>query len=212
MRDMAKKIIGHVYSLVSVTLILVAALCSCESNNDENYDQMESIVKFLEGSHTPKLIAQSEVASALDNNPPFYTEYGVYSYRYISTFYDAGRNERPEVRDGSVISISFDLYEFTGSAIDATTAIPAYSNRAQDEARLVEAGLNTTLWDFTPLELRVGDGTLLSSIEGNLVGCREGDEVYIYMTYNMAYGDDVLGLIGKEAMVRFSCTIESVAN
>ncbi|MFI3305457.1 MAG: FKBP-type peptidyl-prolyl cis-trans isomerase [Rikenellaceae bacterium] len=206
MRDMLKYMVRYAV----VVIFAVAALCSCEEGDDDNYDQMEDIVSFLESSHSPKLIAESEVASALDDNPPFYSIWGVYSFRYISTFYDAGRSERSEIVSGSVVTLSFDLYEFDGSAIDETTDLPAYSNRASDEARLVEAGLNTQLWDFTPITLTIGSGTLFAAIEENLKGCREGDEIYIYMTYNDAYGDDVMGLISKNAMVRFSCTVESV--
>ncbi|MFI3304321.1 MAG: FKBP-type peptidyl-prolyl cis-trans isomerase [Rikenellaceae bacterium] len=202
----------EIFKHTLIFLCAVAALSSCDENTDENYEQMEDIVYFLENTHSPKLIAESEVASALDDNPPFYSTYGIYSFRYISTYYDLGREELEEITKGSVITISFDLYEFDGSAIDESSDLPAYSNRASDKERLEEAGLNTLLWDFTPLEVKIGDGSLLSAIEENLKGCRLGDEVYIYVTYNMSYGDDVFGLIDKEAMIRFSCTIESVEN
>ena len=43
-----------------------------------------------------------------------------------------------------------------------------------------------------------------------LLGCREGDAVEVYMTYNMAYGDDYFGIIPKESPIAWHFTVDAV--
>ncbi len=198
------------FRYIAAGAILVTSLVGCEDSYDENLEQQEEIVDYLESTHSPNLINVTEVANSIDLDPPFYTVYGNYAYRYISTYYDAGRESMPEVKSGSTITILFDLYSFTGSDIDTSSDLPLLSNKSEDETKLLDAGLNTELWDFTPLTIVVGRGDLLSAIETALVGCRQEDEVFVYMTRDEAYGSNIIGLAEKETMLRFSCTIEIV--
>ncbi len=197
--------------LFVVILLTAAILCGCEANDDINTKQREFTIRFLEGSHTPKLIAESGLASSQEVDPPFYTVYPAYIYRYIATYYDVDRDTRAEITPSSKVTLSFDLYEFTGSAI-ATNELPIYTNRAEDEQRLIDAGLNTEVWSFEPMTLSMGSGALLPSIEEALVGCREGDEVEIYLTTQEAYGSKIIGVIEKDSALRFTSTIEVVEN
>ena len=43
-----------------------------------------------------------------------------------------------------------------------------------------------------------------------LVGCREGDVVEIYMTYQAAYDDEIIGLVPKESPLAWLLTVDKV--
>lgn len=184
-------------------------ITGCDSDWEDNDSQKTEIVSYLESTHSPVLISESSVSNSLTVDPEFYTTYGSFAYRYISTYYDADRDSRAEVVKGSSVTITFDLYPFSGSEI-SSDELPAYSNKVEDQLRLEEAGLNSVAWSFTPLTITIGNSGVLESIQSGLIGCREGDEVEIYMTYNMVYGDDIIGLIEKESAARFRCTIDKV--
>ena len=44
----------------------------------------------------------------------------------------------------------------------------------------------------------------------SLDGCREGDEVEAYMTFDAAYGDDVVGIVPKESAVLWVYSVDKV--
>lgn len=44
-------------------------------------------------------------------------------------------------------------------------------------------------------------GDILNGLRHALLGCREGDIVEAYMTYNMAYGDKYVSTIPRESPV-----------
>lgn len=201
MRDFGFKI----YILLLSTLIVAG----CSEDWEDNDTLRTEIVSYLEATHSPVLIAESEVSSSLLAEPAFYTVYGSYAYRYISTYYDADRGTKAEVVSGSTVTITFDLYQFDGDEI-STDELPMYSNRAEDQLALSAAGLNTEYWDFSPLTFTIGSSDILSSIQNGLIGCRESDDIEIYMTFNMTYGNTIMGLIEKESAVRFRCTIDKV--
>ena len=54
-----------------------------------------------------------------------------------------------------------------------------------------------------------GSGIIKGLYEA-LLGCREGDYVESYMTYNMAYGDKYVSTIPRESPVAWFFTVESV--
>lgn len=197
--------------LFGALLILVgSAFVSCDDSIDENETQRDFILSYLTGSHDPILIAESAVSSSLDFEPAFYTPYGKYAYRYIEDYYNSSRDDESVVKKGSNITLTFKLYGFSGTAIDSTT-LPTYSNDASLEADYVAAGLNTTLWDFTPLAITVGESSkILSSVQTGLIGCRNGDTVELYLTRDEGYGGEVVGLITDSEALLFICTIESV--
>jgi FKBP-type peptidyl-prolyl cis-trans isomerase len=43
-----------------------------------------------------------------------------------------------------------------------------------------------------------------------LVGCREGDTVEIYLTYEAAYGDQIIGVVPKQSALAWYLTVEKV--
>lgn len=210
-----KEILIRLRNITIATPILCVAilLCGCipESDIEENESQKETIISYLESSHSPKLIAESEVSSSLELDPPFYTTYGDFAYRYISTYYDSDWATRTEVKSGSNILLNFRLYSFTGSAISSDD-LPVYTNEAIYKSAYEDAGMNLEYWTFMPMEIIIGKTTTLTAIHDGLIGCREGDVVELYMTRNMAYGDDVIGLVDQWSSLVFFCTILSVEN
>ncbi len=200
---------------LAAPLIIGAAvlLCGCESEDDieANQNQQDTIISYLESSHTPTLIAESEISNSLSTDPAFYTRYGDYAFRYIEDYYNVERETKSEIKSGSRVIINFSLFEFSGSAIE-DDELPLYTNESAYETPLNDAGLNTELWTFSPMEIVIGETTLLSSIQDGLISCKESDKVEIYMTRDMAYGDAVIGLAEQYSMLVMFCTILKVTN
>ncbi len=192
-------------------LIALTALTTtnCDDSFDVNEEQRDYIVEYLTSSHSPTLISEAEVGASLEIDPPFYTTFAQFAYRYIEDYYNTDRETKTEVKNGSTITITYKMYGFAGSAIDSTT-LPVYSNDATLEEDYIAAGLTTTYWDFTPLEITIGKSNILESIQQGLIGCKNGDNVEIYMTRNASYNGDVIGLIPEGEALLFICTIESV--
>lgn len=59
-------------------------------------------------------------------------------------------------------------------------------------------------WTFEPLTVDMRHPGIIKGMADALLGCREGDAVEVYMTYNMAYGDDYFGIIPKESPIAWS--------
>ena len=58
--------------------------------------------------------------------------------------------------------------------------------------------------------LNLGDSNIIKGVERSLLGCREGDKVEVYMTYEAAYDKDAVGVIEKETSVAWIYTIDKV--
>lgn len=204
-----------------------AAFVSCSDEEDILPRQQERIVSFLTGSHVPRLLSEQDAAQSLDNDPPYYSTFGSTTYRYIADVYDPERLSRPEVTEGCSVEVTFSLYDFSAyAAPNANECI--FSNDTTVINRLVERGLNPRYWvecdrygvpirdelgQFLPLSrtLRIGGDGSLSGLQSALVGCREQDEVELYMTYNQAYGEKlIVGLMTKQCPVAFLCRIDKI--
>ena len=51
---------------------------------------------------------------------------------------------------------------------------------------------------------------IIKGMADALLGCREGDAVEVYMTYNMAYGDALINFIPEQSPIAVFYTIDSV--
>ena len=129
-------------------------------------------------------------------------------YRYIDNYYAPGRDQKKVVVASSKVTITFRAYVFTFSAITDST-FPYYSNDPLLRNAYLEMGLSEGAWSFEPLTLDLR-GDILKGLRYALLGCREGDEVEAYMTYNMAYGDANFSTIPRESPVAWFFTVESV--
>ena len=201
------------YFNIFIAAVAVAMmLCGCTKDENKLNTQQTSTVRFLVSTHKPRLMSEEAARESLDNNPLYYTVYNNETYRYIATMYDEGRDSWTEIDEGDKVSIYFTAYVFTYSSITSST-MPYWSNRAE----VIEAlgrtggGLNPEYWSIEPLVLRAGSSDVLRGVSQSLVGCREGDEVEVYMTYPAAYGKGSVGTIPDSTPVAWLFTIVNVA-
>ena len=125
-------------AILSVSMLLLSA--GCKQDDEVLPRQKQSIVSFLTGSHSPRLIAEEDLAASIDVDPPYYTVSGNTVYRYIANIYDADRPSRPEVGRRSRVTVTYRAYLFENRAIDART-MPYDSNDPALAEALYEAGL-----------------------------------------------------------------------
>lgn len=196
------------YKLTGLLAALLL-LAGCSQEEETLPNQRNSIVSFLTSTHAPQLISEEAVAESPDENPPFYTAKGNTVYRYISNYYDSGRASRAEVKSGSRVSITFRAYVFSMRNI-TDSDMPFFTNDPDLEQALYEAGLTPGVWKFEPMELTLGQSEIIKGLELALLGCRQGDEVECYMTYNMAYGDTNFATIPRESAVAVFFTVNGV--
>lgn len=196
------------YKLTGLLAALLL-LAGCSQEEETLPNQRNSIVSFLTSTHALQLISEEAVAESPDENPPFYTAKGNTVYRYISNYYDSGRASRAEVKSGSRVSITFRAYVFSMRNI-TDSDMPFFTNDPDLEQALYEAGLTPGVWKFEPMELTLGQSGIIKGLELALLGCRQGDEVECYMTYNMAYGDTNFATIPRESAVAIFFTVNGV--
>lgn len=195
-----------------VALVATLFVVSCSNDTDTVLtSQQTSISNYLTKSHTPRLIAESEISSSLDNEPEYYEQWGLDLYRYIATRYAEGRDEKPTVDWGSTITISYSAYIFTGSK-PAISSL--YATNEEDKIEeLKKLGLNTSYeWTTDPLEVTIGESAILKGLEEALPECKEGDTVEIYMTFPKANGNNYVGMVPAKSAVMWIINILSVTN
>ncbi len=194
---------------IFVSLVL-CLFVGCDKLDVEQLESEQTkIVAFLTKSHTPKLIAEWEVASSLEENPAFYSTFKRTAYRYIADYYNPAREGRTEVAMGDKLTITFWCHNFASYAVPSGKNI-YYTNDVDYRDAFIEAGLNVEYWSFEPLTITLGNGDLLSGVEAALVGSREGDTVEVYLTSNLSYSEGPVGVTPLDAPLAFICRIESV--
>ena len=195
--------------IYTVMVLCAALLCGCTDDEDMLTKQKDSIVRYLTSSR--RLIDEQEVSSSLDENPPFYTVFNNSSYRHITNYYEAGREEWMEVEPNSIIDIQFNAYIFSGSEpnlastswsnIPATISATEASNKHQ---------YDKLIWSTDPLTVRLGRGEVIEGLEAALIGCRDQDSVQVYITSQAAYGKHIIGSVPKNSPVAWYIKILSV--
>ena len=196
----------RLFVILSGAVALFAAGCSQEE--DTLSTQRERLVSYLEGSHSPSLIPSTSVEQG--SQLPYYTVSGNSVYRYVKNVYDPDRENRAEVGVNSTVTITFRAYVFQFSNITDST-FPFWSNDPLLENSYKELGLSVGEggWTFEPLRIEMR-GNILNGLRLALLGCREGDEVEAYMTYNMAYGDRNFATIPQEIPLAWFFTVDAV--
>lgn len=193
--------------LLSLLSLLVVGCNGLDTELLES--EQKKMISFLTSKHNPRLIAESEVAESLEENPAFYSEVGRYAYRYIQDYYNANRASQVVLKQGDRIAITFWCHDFSSYSVPSNGNL-YFTNDEQFRQGLTESGLNVEYWSFEPKIVTLGAGDILSNIEGALVGCRVGDTVEVYLSSNLAYGDKWVGVTNLEAPMAFVCKIISV--
>lgn len=197
---------NRVFNIAILVVVMAVAtlFSSCKNETDTTLNsQQKSISDYLTKSHQPRLCAEADVPNSNESQPQFFTQWGVDIYRYISTYYDEGRESRPVIEGGDKISIIYSGYVFSGSKPSLANIFVTNDETLINE--LVVQGLNASYeWTTEPLEVRVGSDDLLDSISTALEGCHEGDIVEIYLTFEAGFGKKYVGMVpGKSALAWF---------
>lgn len=196
-----------IYAVLSAISLVIAAGCS-DDEVDVAENQRSSIVSYLTGSHSPRLIAVEDVPNSMSPNPPFYERLEYNTFRYVASYYDEGRDAKRALAVGDEVALTYVAYSFSGGAPSLANVYA--TNDASVLAQLREGGLNTEYWSVEPLKVKIGETNIIKGVELSLIGCREGDVVEAYMTLDAAYGDDVVGVVPEETAVAWFYTIDSV--
>ena len=106
---------------IFATLIFALPLlfCGCSEEEDILPEQRQKIVSYLERTHSPALIPESQVETGSQQR--FYTMSGSTDYRYIDNFYREWRSELPELTAAAKATITFRAYVFAFSNITDST-------------------------------------------------------------------------------------------
>lgn len=196
---------------IGIIIGLVATLSmGCSNETDAVLtSQQNSISKYLTSSHQPRLIPESELASSLEEQPHYFTQWGLDIYRYISTMYDEGRDQRAVAERGDELSITYTAYVFTGNKPSTTSMFATNDQASIDE--LIALGLNTEYgWSSEPHTIRLGYGDLLNSLDIALEGCREGDNVEVYLTFEEGYGKHHIGMVPSKSAQMWIIDINTI--
>lgn len=187
---------------------LPVLLAGCSQEEDTLSDQRDKLVSYLERTHSPALVIDTSLEEG--SQLPYYTVSGNTVYRYVKNAYDPDRENRTEVGENSTVTITFRAYVFTYSNITDST-FPFWSNDPLLMSAYEDLGLTVSNggWTFEPLRLEMR-GDILKGLRHALLGCREGDEVEAYMTFNMVYGDTYFSTIPRESPVAWFFTVDAV--
>ena len=191
----------HIATITAVIILGLVATLSVGCSNETDTvltSQQNSISSYLTKTHQPRLIPESELATSLEEHPEYFTQWGLDIYRYISTMYEEGRDERAIAERGDELSITYTAYVFSGSKPSTSNMFATNDQKSIDE--LIALGLTPEYeWTSDPYTLRLGYGDLLDGLDIALEGCREGDNVEVYLTFEEGYGKHHIGMVPSKS-------------
>lgn len=191
--------------LIVILPLLLLSFAGCEQE-DTLLSERDKIENYLTSSRN--MVAEEDLGSVIEDNPPFYNIFDRYAYRHIVNYYEEGRNERTEVAWGDDLELRFRAYVFTGSEPSLSTL---YWTNVEEVILLLQQQSDSKLeWSLEPLKVKLGTTEMLEGLELTLAGCRERDSVQVYMTSNLAYGKKLLGSVPKNSMIAWYMRIEKV--
>lgn len=194
-------------------MAVFAAMClalavGCSDDDEQITSQRSEIVRFLTSTHVPRLVAEEDKESSLEAEPPFYEKLNQDLYRYVANYYDSNRSSRTMVDKGDQVSLTYTAYIFRGGMPRVDNVY--ISNDTAVISQLKQAGLNTEYWSAEPLVVTLGESNIIKGVSQSLVGCRQGDQVEVYMTFEEAYEDKVVGIVPHKSAVAWFYTIDAV--
>ncbi|MBQ3148785.1 MAG: FKBP-type peptidyl-prolyl cis-trans isomerase [Alistipes sp.] len=194
-------------------MAVFAAMClalavGCSDEDEQITSQRSDIVRFLTSTHVPRLVAEEDKESSLEAEPPFYEKLNQDLYRYVANYYDSNRSSRTMVDKGDQVSLTYTAYIFRGGMPRVDNVY--ISNDTAVISQLKQAGLNAEYWSAEPLVVTLGESNIIKGVSQSLVGCRQGDQVEVYMTFEEAYEDKVVGIVPHKSAVAWFYTIDAV--
>ena len=191
--------------------MLAIALLSLSCSNDSDTtltSQQKAIENYLTGSHKPRLIEEIKIPESMEDQPAFYTHWELNVFRYIATYYDEGRDLKPEIKRGTTFDIRYTAYTFKSGAPTITDMFATNDQAKIDE--LYRGYDDETIWSTDPMRITLGRQELVSGLERALAGCREGDKIEVYLTYEAAYGKHYIGMVPSKTAVMWDIEILDV--
>ena len=189
-----------------LTILLMLLFWAGCKEEDTILSERDKIVRYLTSRG---MCAEEEVGDKIAVDPPFYTSFGNYAYRHIVNFYDADRESRPVIEWGDRVQVKFfNAYVFSGSEPSDNAIF--WSNIPEVIIKLGGKTGNTLGWSTEPLLIEVGTTKLVAGLEYALPGCRESDSLQVYMTANLGYGKDPVGVVPQNSMQAWYMRIEKV--
>ena len=195
------------FSILALVVILFAG---CKQEDTVLTKQQDSTVRYLESSHNPRLISEKAAAESLEEFPQYYTNYGNLAWRYIATLYDEGRESWVEADRNDVVEISFDAYVFNFSTPTASNLYWSNRQSSIDKFVLGNKYFDPQYWTTDPYVIRLDSEDGMPGLRRALVGCREGDTVEVYLTYQTAYGKEIVGVVPKQSALAWYLKVEKV--
>ncbi len=172
---------------ISVAAVLISAVTvGCNAEDDYSASQRSKIETYLTAnSLSYKVTADSAYVHLYGNNLASPSE--VYAAK------------------GDSVSFNFAAYEFASSP----ASTPYYTNKKwlADEISTV---LNTEYWNFDPIRVKIGSGSILKGIDSALPTCRAGDSLAVFLTSSLAYGGTETGVVPKNTALMIVLTILEV--
>ena len=191
----------------ALALCMAFMLASCSEEADTTLtSQQKAIETYLTGSHTPRLIEEYLIPEAVIDNPPFYTQWNLNIFRYISTYYDKGRENWPVIERGTTFDIMYTAYIFRNGK---PSAADMYATNIEANIKELYKGYDdeTNIWSTEPVRITLGRDSLVGGLSTALEGCRIGDSVEVYLTYDAAYGKHYFGVIPSKSAVMWEIEI-----
>lgn len=197
--------------ITAIIAMLAIALLSPSCSNDSDTtltSQQKAIENYLTGSHKPRLIEEIKIPESMEDQPAFYTHWELNVFRYIATYYDEGRDLKPEIKRGTTFDIRYTAYTFKSGAPTITDMFATNDQAKIDE--LYRGYDDETIWSTDPMRITLGRQELVSGLERALAGCREGDKIEVYLTYEAAYGKHYIGMVPSKTAVMWDIEILDV--
>ena len=194
--------------ITTITAMLAIALLSLSCSNDTDTtlaSQQKAIESYLTGSHKPRLIEEINIPDAIEDEPQFYTHWELNVFRYISTYYDEGRDQRPMIERGTMFDIKYTAYIFKSGA--PSIAEMYATNDSEKIKELYKGYDDENMWSTEPMRITLGRDAIVGGLELALEGCREGDKLEVYLTYDAAYGKKYMGMVPSKSAVMWEIEI-----
>ena len=197
--------------ITAIVAMLAIALLSISCSNDTDTtltSQQKAIENYLKNSHNPRLIEEISIPESMDEQPAFYTHWALNVFRYIATYYDEGRESKSVIQRGTTFDISYTAYTFKSGAPTLNDMFATNDQAKIDE--LYRGYDDENIWSSEPMRITLGNQDLVSGLERALEGCREGDKVEIYLTFDEAYGKSYIGMVSSKSAVMWDIEILEV--
>lgn len=179
----------------------MVSLMSCSKDKDTIVpDQRESFEKYLDGKKWEYTVRD-----------------GV--YQYVRNASRSGYDSALQIERGDSVEFSWSSFLFRSNSFD--TLRPFYTNdlyvldylKAAEQAardQKKELFLVSKDWDAGVDRAKVGTTKMVTGIARGIVGARDGDDLLLFVTSDMAYGGNKVGLVPEDSPIVFNLKISKV--